>query len=140
MIDDGRVEAILQGEDPWLMHWERLPSDDRRRLERMTRRGHDADDPAEALLAAGLARSRRRSLRWQGLLLPCIVSVGSVVRLITHAGESWDVWRLLDIGLVAAAVVIAVVVVRQRAALLQAGDLNERRYRAQGARPASPEG
>lgn len=122
------------------MQWEQLPSGDRRRLERMARRGIPADDPAEALLAAGLARSRRRSLRWQGLLLPCIVSVGSVGRLISHAGDPWDVWRWLDIGLVVAAVVIAVAVVRQRAALLQAGDRNERRYRAQGPRPASPEG
>lgn len=133
MIDDERVEAVLQGEDPWLMHWEQLPSEDRRRLERMARRGREADDPAEALLAAGLARSRWRQLRWQGVLLPCIISFGGVLRLITGAGDPWDVWRWLDIGLVVAAVVMAVVVVRQRAALLQAGDLNERRYRAQGA-------
>lgn len=130
MSRDGDDEAILQGRDPWLARWDRLPDEDRHRLTRLALRRRAAEDPGEALLTAGFARKQRRQLRWQ-LLTPALVSLSSLLRLSQGLfGGPLDRGYRFDIVLVTAAACLLAFALRNRAVLRQAGDRNEARYRA----------
>jgi hypothetical protein len=90
----------------WERRWKQLSASDRRRIYRAARRGEMLEDPGEAALAAGSARSQRQ-LIWHPTAGPLTMLVvfsamtlavaldGEILLVpIGLAGVAFSVWRL----------------------------------------------
>jgi hypothetical protein len=90
----------------WEGRWKRLSASDRRRIYRAARGGELLEDPGEAVLAAGLARSQRQLIwhptagAWTMLAVFSVITLaaasqgGILLIAIGLAGVVFSVWRL----------------------------------------------
>jgi hypothetical protein len=100
------LRMLANRDREWERRWRQLSASERRRIYRAARRGELLEDPDEAAIAAGSARSQRELLwhptvsAWTMLAVFSAITLaaasqgGTVLVAIGLAGVGFSVWRL----------------------------------------------